>query len=256
MLAHEVPQHAAVGRRPSQCGQGFVGIGGSESPPDRLVLFGVVLTTKHGNGILGDQPDFDEVFEEAIDNADLVEQRRHSPTFFHFLQPDVEHLPVNRRMTSGYILEAAKEPAISRSASRPELRFFQESVNNGAIGIVPGAHDSISEPGVRIGLGVTDTQGFSAPVHVFKPKAADLTFAQPICGKQLKYRKIAHSSRRSVLLRRRQHRGDLALVQRRGHVFIGVEHGADDVRREISRDTSRPMQIAHHRPEPLSDVGQ
>ncbi|KAJ8134163.1 hypothetical protein OY671_012623, partial [Metschnikowia pulcherrima] len=87
------------------------------------------------------------VVEEAIDNADSVEQRRHSPTFFHFLQPDFEHSPVDRRMTSGYILEAAKEPAISRPASSPESRFFQEGVDDRAIGIVPGAHGSTSDPG-------------------------------------------------------------------------------------------------------------
>jgi hypothetical protein len=90
-----------AGRR--NAAKGFVGIGGSQRPPDRLALFDVVLTAKHGNGIIGDQPDFDEVVEEAIDNADLIEQRRQSPTFFHFLQPGFEHLPVNRRMTPGYI---------------------------------------------------------------------------------------------------------------------------------------------------------
>src|SRR3546814_7061372 len=89
-----------------------------------------------------DLSDFGEVVKEAIDDADLVQQCRHSPASCHFLQPGLEHLPVHRRMPAGNIFEGAKEPAIGRYASRPELRFYQEGVDDGAIGIVPGAHDS------------------------------------------------------------------------------------------------------------------
>lgn len=110
--------------------------------------------------------------------------------------------------------------------------------------------------GMRIGLGVADMQGFFAPVHVLKAQATDFAFAQAICRKQLKYRMIAQPSRRQVRLRSCQHRRDLLRVQRRGHIFIGVEHGTDDVRGEIGRDTTRPVQIADHRAEPLRNIRQ
>ena len=74
MIAHEVAQNAAVRCRSLQRGECLVGIGRSKCPPDRLVLFDVVPTAKHGNRIIGYQPDFDEVVEEAVDDADLVQQ--------------------------------------------------------------------------------------------------------------------------------------------------------------------------------------
>src|SRR3546814_17622732 len=56
-------------------------------------------------------------------------------------------------MPAGNIFEGAKEPAIGRYACRPELRFYQEGVDDGAIGLVPGAHDSTS---------IADTSGATA----------------------------------------------------------------------------------------------
>src|SRR3990167_784204 len=147
MIAHEVAKNAAVGRRPSQCGEGLVGIGRSQRPPDRLVLFDVVLSAQQGDGVVGDQPDFNEVVEEAVDDADLVQQSRESPTLFHVLQPSLQHWSIYCCMPQSGFLKAAEETAIGGSACRPELRYFQEGVDDGVFGIVPGAHDSTSDPG-------------------------------------------------------------------------------------------------------------
>ena len=95
MVTHEVAQNAAVGRRLAQRGKCLVGIGGGKSPPDRLVLLDIVLPAKLGDGIAGDQLVLDQIVEEAVNDADLVQQRRQFPPRCHVPQPVLEHLAIH-----------------------------------------------------------------------------------------------------------------------------------------------------------------
>lgn len=147
MVTHEVAQNAAVGRRLAQRGKCLVGIGGGKSPPDRLVLLDIVLPAKLGDGIAGDQLVLDQIVEEAVNDADLVQQRLQLPAHFDFPQPRLEHLSVNYRMTTSNELETAEYGAISAAAASPEPGRLQKVLDDRQIGIVPGAHDSTSDPG-------------------------------------------------------------------------------------------------------------
>ncbi len=87
MIAHELAQHTAERLGPAERRKGVVRRWRCQRPPDRLALLNTILAAQHGNGIAAYRFHFDQVIEEAIDDAGTVQQRRWLPLRAPFSQP-------------------------------------------------------------------------------------------------------------------------------------------------------------------------
>jgi hypothetical protein len=116
-------------------------------------MLDAILAAQHGNGIAGDHLLLNQVVKEAVDNAGAVQQRRRVPACSPFSQPDLQHLPIDGRVTLCNVLKAVKDPTIIGAASgAAQPQFSQKAGDDGAIGIRPCAHESTSDPGTSSGI--------------------------------------------------------------------------------------------------------
>jgi hypothetical protein len=72
MLSHDLAQDAAERLGLAQRGERLIRLARRQGPPDRPALLDAQLRAQHRNGVVRDQLKFDEMVEEAIDNAGTV----------------------------------------------------------------------------------------------------------------------------------------------------------------------------------------